>query len=116
MDCHCHRCGPCVPWVGQGELIKDGVPGGLAVVRPLLQTCDGVSALGVIQHDLLGIGVVPAASQVDVVQEEVINSSLDHLQEGGEGELEVAHTVARDYTVNHIRKPVVVVVHTMHLC
>ena len=74
-----------LPWVGQGELIKDGVPRGLAVVSPLLQTCDGVSSLGVIQHDLLGIGVVPAASQVDVVQEEVINSSLDHLWGGGRG-------------------------------
>lgn len=91
-----------LPWVGQGELIKDGVPRGLAVVGPLLQTCDGVSSLGVVQHDLLGIGVIPAASQVDVVQKEVINSSIYHLWGGeGRGELEVAHTLASDYCEPH---------------
>lgn len=52
---------------------------------PLLQSCDRVSSLGVIEHDLLGISLVPPTSQVDVVQEEVIDSSLDHLEGWGWG-------------------------------
>ena len=74
-----------LPWVSQGQLVKDGLPGGFAVVRSLLEARDGVSSLGVVHHDLLGVCVVPAAGQVNVVQEEVIDSSLDHLEGGGVG-------------------------------
>ena len=71
--------------MSQRQLIKDGLPGRLAIVGPLLQPCDRVSSLGVIEHDLLGISVIPSASQVDIVPEKVIDSSFNHLEGGGGG-------------------------------
>ena len=47
--------------MSQGQLVKDGLPGGFAVVSSLLEARDGVSSLGVVHHDLLGVCVVPAA-------------------------------------------------------
>ena len=71
---------------------------------PLLQPCDRVSSLGVIEHDLLGISVIPSASQVDIVPEKVIDSSFNHLEGvggGGEGggkdcTLEAVHTLTAE--------------------
>ena len=52
---------------------------------PLLQSRDWVSSFRVVKHDLLGVGLVPPTSQVDVVQEEVIDSTLNHLEGEGRG-------------------------------
>ena len=101
--------------MSQGQLVKDGLPGGFAVVSSLLEARDGVSSLGVVHHDLLGVCVVPAAGQVNVVQEEVIDSSLDHL-EGGWGGMYNGICTHSDQRLweSHTRKLALMAVHTAY--